>query len=137
MAVRAIDTQPPVRTRRTHSLEFKRQIVQASLAPNASSAQIAMAHGINPNQLHAWRRQLQRGEMGEPGETTTALIPVQLPAAIQEPLAESARPVAPKIPEPTRQREGFIDIWVGDAQVRVHGAVNAESLRCVIESLRT
>ena len=93
-----------------------------------------MSNDINPNQLHTWRRQFHRGELGDPSDVP-ALIPVQLPPVTQKP--EAAKPVTPKIPESSRQREGFIEIWLGEARVRVHGAVNADSLRCVIESLRT
>ena len=136
MAARPTNTQQPSRTRRYHSAEFKRQIVQASMAPNASSAQIAMAHGINPNQLHAWRRQLLRGELAAPTESNAVLVPVEF-AAEPQGNAVDVVPVTTRIPEPARQREGFIEVWLGEARVRVHGAVNAESLRCVIESLRT
>ena len=122
------------RGRRRYSIEFKRQIVLASMAPGVSSADVAMSNEINPNQLHTWRRQFHRGELGDQSDVP-ALIPVQLAPAAQEP--EAAKPITPKIPEPSRQREGFIEIWLGEARVRVHGAVNADSLRCVIESLRT
>ena len=123
--------------RRRRSIEFKRQIVLASMEPGVSTAEVAMSNGINPNQLHTWRRQFHRGEFGDV-VTAPALIPVELSVAPPEPSSESAaRPTAVKIPEPTRQREGFIEVWLGEARVRVHGSVNAESLRCVIESLRT
>jgi transposase len=45
-------------TRRTLRLEFKQRAVEASDQPGASIAGVAMAHGINTNQLHKWRRQL-------------------------------------------------------------------------------
>ena len=108
-------------------------MVLASMTPGISSADVAMSNGINPNQLHTWRRQFDRGELGSL-DGVPALIPVQLAPADQEPVP--TKPTMPKIPESPRQREGFIDIWVGDAQVRVHGAVNADSLRCVLEVLR-
>ena len=106
------------------------------MAPNASSAQIAMAHGINPNHLHAWRRQLLRGELAAPTESNAVLVPVELAAAPQGNAVDVVS-VATRIPEPARQREGFIEVWLGEARVRVHGSVNAESLRCVIESPST
>ena len=64
------------------------------------------------------------------------LVPVEF-AAEPQGNAVDVVPVTTRIPEPARQREGFIEVWLGEARVRVHGAVNAESLRCVIESLRT
>ena len=50
-------------TKRTHPLEFKRSAVGASNQPGASIAGVAMAHGINANQLHKWRRQLRGTEL--------------------------------------------------------------------------
>ena len=89
------------------------------------------------NQLHTWRRQFHRGEFGD-AFVSPALIPVEMSVAVPEPSSESAaRPPSVKVTESARQREGFIEVWLGEARVRVHGAVNAESLRCVIESLRT
>ena len=41
-------------SRRTHTLEFKRSAVEASKQPGASIAGIAMAYGINANQLPKW-----------------------------------------------------------------------------------
>ena len=95
-----------------------------------------MAHGINPNQLHAWRRQLLRGELAAPTESNAVLVPVELATTPQGNTVDVV-PVTTRISEPARQREGFIEVWLGEARVRVQGAVNADSLRCVIESLRT
>ena len=44
-------------SRRTHSLEFKQSAVEASQQTGASIAGVAMAHGINANQLHKWHQQ--------------------------------------------------------------------------------
>lgn len=107
------------------------------MEPGVSTAEVAIANDINPNQLHTWRRQFHRGEFGGVN-AAAALIPVELSVAPTDSAAEpTAKPTAIKIPEPLRQREGFIEVWLGEARVRVHGSVNAESLRCVIESLRT
>ena len=37
------------RRRRTHSAEFKAQVVTACSSPGVSSAAVAMAHGVNAN----------------------------------------------------------------------------------------
>ena len=64
-------------TRRTHSLEFKQSAVEASRQPGASIAGVAMAHGINANQLHKWRRQF-------PVARTTVVVraPSLIPVAV-------------------------------------------------------
>jgi transposase len=46
----------PERRRRWTSAE-KARIVEASLAPGASVAEVARRHDVHPNLLHLWRRQ--------------------------------------------------------------------------------
>jgi len=55
-------TSPLNRHRYSH--EFKRQIVEESLAPGASIAALALVHGINANLLHKWRWSYRNGELG-------------------------------------------------------------------------
>jgi transposase len=50
----------------------KRQIVGETLASGASVSVVARRHDVNANQLFSWRRQYQRGEMGN----GSALVPV-------------------------------------------------------------
>jgi transposase len=64
-------------TRRTHSLEFKQSAVDASRQPGALIAGVAMAHGINANQLHKWRRQF----LGAPAAVAVS-IPSLLPVTV-------------------------------------------------------
>jgi transposase len=47
------------RRRRSWTGDEKRQIVEESLQPGASIAEVARRHDLNANQLHAWRRQLR------------------------------------------------------------------------------
>jgi transposase len=42
--------------RRRHSAELKRQVLAACDTPGASVAQVALAHGLNANLVHKWRR---------------------------------------------------------------------------------
>ena len=61
------------RVRRFRSISEKLQIVQLTLKPGASVAQVAQAHGVNANQVFKWRRAFERGELSEP---SVALVPV-------------------------------------------------------------
>jgi transposase len=47
--------------RRRHSGELKRQVLAACDTPGASVAQVALAHGLNANLVHKWRRTTDRG----------------------------------------------------------------------------
>jgi transposase len=44
------------RARRNHSPALKAQILTECEAPGASVAKVAMAHGINANIVHGWRK---------------------------------------------------------------------------------
>ena len=61
------------RVRRFRSISEKLLIMQLTLKPGASVAQVAQAHGVNANQVFKWRRAFERGELCEP---SVALIPV-------------------------------------------------------------
>lgn len=43
-------------TRRRHSRDLKAAVLAACRAPGASVAAIAMAHGLNANLVHRWRK---------------------------------------------------------------------------------
>lgn len=45
--------------RRRWSAEEKARVVAESLAPNAVASAVARRHGIHPNQLYGWRRELR------------------------------------------------------------------------------
>ena len=109
-------------TRRTHSLEFKRSAVDASNQPDASIAGVAMAYGINANQLHKWRRQLRGSELVvvEP-----PILPVTM---IQEAEPGCTRPALP---------EGSIDIQLPKARLLVRGLVDPDVLQTVLAALRS
>lgn len=43
--------------RRRHEEELKRQVLLECAAPGASVARVALAHSLNANLVHKWRRQ--------------------------------------------------------------------------------
>ena len=45
---------PKTLIRRTHSPEFKAQVLAACRQPGASIAAVALAHGLNSNVVHKW-----------------------------------------------------------------------------------
>jgi transposase len=79
--------------RRRYSLALKRQIVEASLRPGVSAAQVARQYGLNGNLLHTWRWQYRNGLFGTVTDAssvspTEGLIPVHVGA--DEPIDGSA-----------------------------------------------
>ena len=110
-------------TRRTHSLEFKQSAVEASREPGASIAGVAMAHGINANQLHKWRRQFS-GELTPVAVSASSLIPVTV---ISDEPARSSVDDSPS---------GRIDIELGRARISLSGRVDLDVLHTVLATLR-
>ena len=109
-------------SRRTHTPEFKRSAVEASKQPGASIAGVAMACGINANQLHKWRRQFQGSELVL---AESQILPVTL--------IHDIAPVG------TRQTvsEGSIDIQLPKARLLVRGQVDLDVLQTVLVALRS
>ncbi len=75
-------TEPERRRRR--SVQEKLAIVQQTLEPGATVSAVARRHGVNPNQVFAWRKQYQEGSLAavKAGE---AVVPAsQLASAMKE-----------------------------------------------------
>ncbi len=108
--------------RRHHTLEFKQQVVAESSRRGASVAGVALAHGINANQLHKWRRDLLRPIAPS---TRNALLPVTVepgPMMIGAPTAEPC--------------PGAIEIELPSARLCVRGRVDLDALHTILAVLR-
>ena len=64
------------RRRRSWTGNEKRQIVEESLEPGASIAEVARRHDLNANQLFTWRRQL--GIQSSALDIPTSILPVTI-----------------------------------------------------------
>lgn len=84
----------PRRTRRTHSEAFKRSLIDACGVPGASVAGVALANGINANQLRRWMRErgIEPPELSclplrvATSEPMGGFVPVQLPPSLDAPI---------------------------------------------------
>lgn len=110
------------RPRRGWSLSEKRRLVELTMAPLASVAEVARAYNLNANQLFTWRRAFERGELSEP---STALVPV----TVSEPNEAERITTAPS--------SGSIHIeFPGRAVISVEHGADARLLQKILESLR-
>ena len=126
--------------RRWRSVQERRRIVEETLAPGASVARIARAHGVNANQVFYWRTPYRRGRFGTPA-TGNPLLPVRIAGdAADTPVTAStlsSQIECESTPSPERHAlPGAIHIQLPNAQLRVEGAVDASTLRAVLETLR-
>ena len=113
------------RVRRWRSVSEKRQIVQLTLEPGASVAEVARAHGVNANQVFRWRREFERGELTL---ACAALIPVTVTEASElESETEQAQGLY----------KGAIHIELeGRAVISVESGADPSLVRLILESLR-
>ena len=108
--------------RRHHPLEFKQQVVAESSRRGASVAGVALAHGINANQLHKWRRDLLRPKSPA---TRNTLLPV------------TVEPTPILIGAPTNAScPGAIEIELPNARLTVRGQVDLDALQTILSVLR-
>ena len=105
----------------------KRQIVQLTMEPGASVAEVARAHGVNANQVFKWRRAFERGELTVP---CAALLPVSVstPAQTEDEATEQA-------PQTQAATGGAIHIeFAGRATISVERGADPVLVRCILES---
>lgn len=72
----------PRRSRRHHSAAFKAEVLAACAHPGASVASVALAHGINANLVHRWRRDAaDRGPTRRGNTELAEFVPMAIAAA--------------------------------------------------------
>ncbi len=121
--------------RQRRSIAEKRRIVEETLAPGASVARVARAHGINANQVFGWRRLYLTGRLGEtkPG---IKLLPVRVSQSPSAPVViEAAESGLTAVAQ--SQRSSTIHIELRQAQVRIEGSADPALLRVLLECLGT
>ena len=111
-----------VRRRQRRSIEEKLKIVEKTLEPGASVAEVAREHGVNANQLFTWRRKYRQGQMVN---ASPNLLPVRVVTD-----KERARSI-----QAQGQPLGQIHIELAKANLLVTGSVDVDTLRVVLEKL--
>jgi len=109
--------------RPNYPTEFKLQLAQRACEPGVSVSRLAREHGINANMLFKWRRHYRAGLLGEASSAQPALLPVAITGALVS--------AAPSATSPSR-----IEIAIADAVVRIEGAVDAATVRAVLQGVR-
>lgn len=117
--------------------------MRETLAPGASVARVARAHGVNANQVFAWRRQYRRGLLEASNRLTAGLLAVRVadPEPGRSARSELRRRVAEagaRSQDAATQRtpSGTIQVELAKGRLRLTGSVDPEILRVVLEALR-
>jgi len=114
--------------RKWRSVAEKRHIVQLTMEPEASVAEVARSFGLNANQVFKWRRAFEKGELVEP---YAALLPVSISSS-SEP--ENAPVEQADQSQPTAAGTIHIEL-PGRARISVEHGADGILLRCILESL--
>jgi transposase len=114
------------RQRRRWPVGEKCQIVEQTLKPGASVAGVALAHGVNANQVFTWRRQYRQGLLSLRNAKPVKLLPVRVSEA-QANRSESGQVSAAAV--------GTIQVEFPKGHVCLSGRVDGEALRIVLEHL--
>jgi transposase-like protein len=70
----------PARHRRTHTLEFKTELVAICRQPGISVSAVALAHGVNSNLVRRWMMQFPVVASLPVASAPTKFVPVQVEA---------------------------------------------------------
>jgi transposase len=108
-------------------VEEKCRIVEQTLKPGASVARVALAHGVNANQVFSWRRQYRQGLLGKRNAGPVNLLPVHV--------SEARKTYRSGGPTLTAAVAGTIQVEFPQGHVCVTGSVDGEALRIVLEHL--
>ncbi len=116
--------------RQRRSIAEKRRMVEETLAPGASVARVARAHGVNANQVFGWRRLYLAGRLGEqmPG---IKLLAVRVSESKSAPVV-----VEHGVTDCSPPQSGTIHIEPRQAQVRIEGNADPALVRVLLECLR-
>jgi transposase len=74
-------------SRRRHGADLKARVLSECERPGASVAAIAMAHGLNANLVHKWRRKIR-----DASQSTAAIPAIELAPFIALPLTTAPAP---------------------------------------------
>jgi transposase len=106
--------------RRTHSAEFKAQVLSECQQPGASLAAVAVAHGLNPNVVRKWLAGQNVKRMGASMPATAQRVP-----PLQFVAVELTKPEHRLANLPASQPDIRIELERGGLQLKLQCAASA------------
>lgn len=131
--VRRIEVFTGTGRRRTWSAEDKARIVAESLASGESVCAVARRHGLSPQQLFGWRRQVRQSRKASGGEDARLFVP----AVVDTPLP--TRTVRSRGRKRARRADGvsgIIELEIDGVTVRIGRGAEAKTVAAVIQALK-
>ena len=119
--------------RRTWTDEDKARIVAEIVASGESVSAVARRHGLSPQQLFGWRRELQASQSALSHAEELQFVPAVLDAARSSPSLRRQRKMPRRQVEPGA---GMIEVEIGGVTVRVGRRADAKTVRAVLRALK-
>ncbi len=119
--------------RRSFSDEDKARIVAEIVTSGDSVSGVARRHGLSPQQLFGWRRQMRESQVGLSEADGLQFVPAVVD------VASSASPVRRQRKAPQCKAEpgaGTIEVEIDGVTVRVGRGADVETVRAVLRALK-
>ncbi len=139
--VRSVTTEPARRLevftgagrRRKWSDEDKARIVAETVASEESVCAVARRHGLSPQQLFGWRRQLREAAAGHSEAEQLQFVPAVVDAVAQAPVVRRQR----QAPRCKSQPDiGTVEIEVDGVTIRVGRGADANMIAAIVQALK-
>jgi transposase len=119
--------------RRTWTDEDKARIVAEIVASGESVSAVARRHGLSPQQLFGWRRELQASRTALSGAEELQFVPAVLDVTLSSPSVRRQHKMPRRQVEPGA---GMIEVEIDGVTVRVGHGADAKTVTAVLRALK-
>ncbi len=131
--VRRLEVFTGAGRRRKWSNEDKARIVAETVASGESVCAVARRHGLSPQQLFGWRRQLREAAAGQSEAEELQFVPAVVDAVAQAPVVRRQR----QAPRCKSQPDiGTVEIEVDGVTIRVGRGADANMIAAIVQALK-
>jgi transposase len=135
--VRRLEVFTGAGRRRKWSDEDKARIVAEIAASGASVCSIARRHGLSPQQLFGWRRQLREAAGAQPDAEEVQFVPAVVDAVVPVPaigrdLSQERKALRCKL----RPDAGIIEIEVDGITIRAGRGADTTMIASIVQALK-
>jgi transposase len=119
--------------RRKWSEEDKARIVAEIVASGDSVCAVARRHGLSPQQLFGWRRQLRESAAGHSEAEELQFVPAVVDVVVQAPAVRGRRKAPRCKSEPDA---GTIEVEVNGVTIRAGRGADANTIAAIVQALK-
>ena len=131
--VRRLEVFTGAGRRRKWSDEDKARIVAETVASGESVCAVARRHGLSPQQLFGWRRQLREAAAWHPEAEELQFVPAVVDAGASAPVLRRRRKAPRSKSEPD---VGMIEVEVDGVTIRASRGADANTIAAIVQALR-